>query len=474
MDPIIIQGGMGVGVSNWRLARAVGLCGQLGVVSGTCSDTILVRRLQDGDSGGEVRRALEAFPLVEHVKTLIDKYFLPEGRGPDVPYKALTLHQVSNSIFRDAVTMMGSFVEVFLAKLDNVSPVGINLLTKIQLPTLPALYGAMLAGVDYVLMGAGIPKEVPAALDSFAEGNKATLKLDSVSGVDLEFEPAHFFGGAAPALKRPKFFPIVSTHSLAAMLAKKSRGRVDGFVVEGPQSGGHNAPPRDSGKFNERGEPVYGERDQVSTEKMCEIGLPFWLAGGYGSPEGVQAALQAGAKGVQVGSLFALCAESGILSSIKSKALAKIVQGEADVRTDGRASPTGFPFKVLQLEDTLSEDAVFEKRDRICDLGYLRTAYAKEDGGIGFRCPSEPVDIYVKKGGPIEDTESRKCLCNCLLSTVGLGQLRSRYLEPAMLTAGDQIKRIADMLRPGQLSYTAKDVVTFLLSKLSSGQAAPR
>jgi nitronate monooxygenase len=31
--PIIIQGGMGAGVSDWRLARAVSITGQLGVVT---------------------------------------------------------------------------------------------------------------------------------------------------------------------------------------------------------------------------------------------------------------------------------------------------------------------------------------------------------------------------------------------------------------------------------------------------------
>jgi NAD(P)H-dependent flavin oxidoreductase YrpB (nitropropane dioxygenase family) len=41
--PLIIQGGMGVGVSNWTLARAVSLRGQLGVVSGTGIDALFVR-----------------------------------------------------------------------------------------------------------------------------------------------------------------------------------------------------------------------------------------------------------------------------------------------------------------------------------------------------------------------------------------------------------------------------------------------
>ena len=60
---VIIQGGMGVGVSGWRLARAVAATGHLGVVSGVALDTVLARRLQLGDPGGHVRRALAQLPL---------------------------------------------------------------------------------------------------------------------------------------------------------------------------------------------------------------------------------------------------------------------------------------------------------------------------------------------------------------------------------------------------------------------------
>ncbi|MDG4862734.1 hypothetical protein P8605_31820, partial [Streptomyces sp. T-3] len=52
--PQVIQGGMGVGVSGWQLARAVSRTGQLGVVSGTALDAVLARRLQLGDPGGDV------------------------------------------------------------------------------------------------------------------------------------------------------------------------------------------------------------------------------------------------------------------------------------------------------------------------------------------------------------------------------------------------------------------------------------
>jgi hypothetical protein len=46
--PRIIQGGMGIRISSWELARTVSQKGELGVVSGTSIDTILVRTLQNG------------------------------------------------------------------------------------------------------------------------------------------------------------------------------------------------------------------------------------------------------------------------------------------------------------------------------------------------------------------------------------------------------------------------------------------
>ena len=42
---------MGAGVSNWKLARAVSLERQLGVVSGTGAEAIMAGRLRTGDEG---------------------------------------------------------------------------------------------------------------------------------------------------------------------------------------------------------------------------------------------------------------------------------------------------------------------------------------------------------------------------------------------------------------------------------------
>src|SRR3954453_6893379 len=91
--PLIIQGGMGVGVSNWVLAKAVSMRGQLGVVSGTCVDTLLVRRLQDGDLGGHIRRAMAAFPVPGVASEVMKRYFRPEGRGEDEPYAVIPMYR---------------------------------------------------------------------------------------------------------------------------------------------------------------------------------------------------------------------------------------------------------------------------------------------------------------------------------------------------------------------------------------------
>ena len=62
-NPHIIQGGMGVGVSSWRLANAVARHGALGVVSGSMLDTVIVRRLQDGDPADTFDEPRAHFPL---------------------------------------------------------------------------------------------------------------------------------------------------------------------------------------------------------------------------------------------------------------------------------------------------------------------------------------------------------------------------------------------------------------------------
>ena len=159
--PRVIQGGMGVGVSNWRLARAVSSLGQLGVVSGAGLDQILVRRLQDGDVLGNVRRALDHFPFPAMRKRILDGFYLPGGRAPGARYRSGGINTLEGRRKTQELCIAGNFVEVFLAREGHGNPVGINYLEKVSLPHLPSLFGAMLAGVSCVIVGAGIPLEFP-------------------------------------------------------------------------------------------------------------------------------------------------------------------------------------------------------------------------------------------------------------------------------------------------------------------------
>jgi NAD(P)H-dependent flavin oxidoreductase YrpB (nitropropane dioxygenase family) len=457
---------MGVAVSNWRLARAVSMRGLLGVVSGTALDTVMVRRLQDGDDGGHVRRAMAEFPIPGVTSQVLGKFFRENGRGEGEPYRLLPMYREFASRERQLITVLANFVEVFLAKEGHNGIVGLNLLTKVQLPTLASLYGAMLAGVDYVLMGAGIPREIPGALDTLSRHELTSIRFD-VEGLPagevrhLTLDPSTLGIDTQIQLRRPAFLPIISANSLAATLARKANGSVEGFIVEGPTAGGHNAPPRGEPRFNDRGEPVYGERDVVDLAKLRDLGLPFWLAGGTGSPDRLRDALASGATGVQVGTLFAFCEESGFADTIKRDVLDHALRDEVDVITDPRASPTGYPFKVV----TWAGDRAFAKtRTRKCDLGYLRAAFRRDDGRVDYRCAAEPVEDYVRKGGLESDTVGRRCLCNALTANIGQPQVRPGMDdEPTLITSGDDLRQIAGFLN-GRTYYNADDVIDHLLS----------
>jgi nitronate monooxygenase len=472
--PKIIQGGMGVGVSNWRLAQAVSKLGQLGVVSGTALDSVFVRRLADGDLGGHMRRGLDAFPFQEMAKRIWQEYFVPGGKAAGAPYKALPMHQKRDSRKLVELCMVSNFVEVLLAREGHDNPVGINFLEKVQMPHLASIYGAMLAGVGYVLMGAGIPLHIPGVLDAFVAHQQAEYRLAVTGTAQVQFanmdtlmqlNPADYAEGPLPMLDRPRFLAIVSSNTLAATMLRRANGRVDGFVVESPTAGGHNAPPRGKLQLNAAGEPVYGERDQVNIADMRALGVPFWLAGGYGSPAKLREALDQGAAGVQVGTAFAFSRESGMRADLKTRLIQQAIAGTGEVFTDPLASPTGFPFKVAQLDGTTSEPNVYEARIRTCDLGYLREPYATGDGEIGYRCSAEPVDNYVAKGGKVEETVGRKCLCNTLMANIGHAQTRRDGSdEPALITVGDDLNTVAQFIAPGQESYGAAVVVERLLS----------
>ena len=374
-----------------------------------------------------------------------------------------------------------NFVEVFLAREGHSARVGINYLEKVQFPHLPSLYGAMLAGVAYVLMGAGIPLKIPGVLDSFTHHRPATYSLQA-SGAQqdddttMTFTPRDFMEHDLPPLARPAFLAITASNTLAATIIKKANGRVDGFVIEGPTAGGHNAPPRGKAVFNEAGEPVYGERDVVILPKLRELELPFWLAGGYGRPEKVREALGRGSGRSSGGHGVCFLQRIGPDARVQERGFAG--SGGPAQRPGGDgctvASPTNFPFKVVRLEGSVTEPDVYAGR-----AAYLRSwVFAR---GLSYRRRRDRLSVCRRAGdriqispraGKQENTVGRKCLCNALMANIGLPQLRKdKYVEKGLITAGNGLAEIARFLPVSGWDYSAAVVRALLDGRVADSPA---
>lgn len=504
----LIQGGMGVYVSNWQLARAVATerPGETaGTVSGTALDVVYVRLLQLGDPGGHVRRALAAFDerfgvAVGH--SICERYFVAGGKTPEARFKSAPMVAVHGQVEAQAaggerqviplaldpavveLLIATGFAEVWLAKEGHSGKIFINFLNKIELPLLYAMYGAMLAGVDGVVVGAGNPDGLPALCSRLANHEPVSRDLPVLyqsagETFALPFVPCQVCDGALAhvPLKRPAFLAIVTLHDLAQSLAASATEPPDGLIVENHTAGGHNANPAGALQRDELGQPIYGDRDVTDLAAIRAVGLPFWLAGGYGSHSQLQAARAAGAAGIQAGSVFALAEESGLRPEYRLAILQALRDGVDDatlVRTT-LVSPTGFSFKVVRLPGTLADEEVFERRRRICDIGLLQQVGVSAPDKHGSRnlfqrCAAAPVEGYLGKRGLARNTEGRRCLCNGLLACVGLGQVKAHdgqaVEEPAIVTLGDQLDGVRRLSRSGQVRYWARDAVADLLGPM--------
>lgn len=477
--PEIIQGGMGVNVSSPKLASVVAQEGGLGIVSGTGIGPVAARKLQDGDLS--YLRAFENFPDQEKAQKLIKKYYVPGGIPKGTRYKPVAMYNFKGAPQSvEDLVVVANFAVVNIAKEGHNGLIGINYLEKLQQPHLASLYGAMLAGVDRVVMGAGIPIQIPGALDRLSNHDFATYDLD-VEGADYagefksEFDPKNFSQICLQReLNRPDFYAIIASSLLAKLLVgKRKTGETNGFIVEGPTAGGHNAPPRKKGKdqngeqipeLNEKGEPIYGEKDIVDFEEIRRIGLPFWVAGSYASPEGLKFAQQElRANGIQVGTAFAFSEESGLYSPYRDEIRRLAYRDELDILTDPKASPSGFPFKVVVLNGSVAMAEVYEARPRLCDIGYLRKLKKGPEGRLILLCPSEPVEDYLSKGGDILETIGRKCLCNGLFEAAGMGQTQlDDYHEAPIFTSGDDHSFLRKLMKNEYDRYFAHDVLSYL------------
>jgi NAD(P)H-dependent flavin oxidoreductase YrpB (nitropropane dioxygenase family) len=468
--PPVIQGAMGIYAFPSSSARLVALQGQLGVVSGTGIHLIFPRLLQLGDQGGHFRRALSAFPDQEMAERILSRYYVPEGISPATPFQNIEQFSVTPSRELIELTICANFCQVWLAKENHDGLIGVNFLEKIQMPHLYALYGVLLAQVDYLFIGAGIPIQISAVLDKLVRHEPASYTIN-VIGADRTvecqtyFDPRQFIHHTLPELKRPLFFPIISSSTIAQMMIKSGHHKIDGWIVETNVAGGHSASPRGRVVLTESGEPLYGVRDEIDFDQLSLIGLPYYLAGAYASPEMLAIAKSLGAIGIQSGSIFTLSNESGINPSLRDYMRKEGYNNRLIVFNDPQASPTGFPFKVVRMPGTLGDPAIYQARQRICDLGGLLQPYFRQNSSIGYRCPAEPMYGYCNKGGKKEDALNRMCLCNGLFATVGLGQRRyDGTIEPPVVTLGQDLTFLRHLMSDENDDYSIEDVILYLLS----------
>ena len=151
-----------------------------------------------------------------------------------------------------------------------------------------------------------------------------------------------------------------------------------------------------------------------------------------------------------------------MLPELRRELVARREAGTLDVRTDFTASPTGYPFKVAVLPGTTAVEGVRTARRRTCDLGYLREIYRRPDGRLGYRCPGEPRASFARKGGDVAACEGKQCLCNGLIATVGLPQVRAGEPEPPTVTLGMELGFLDRIARGADGGYTARDVLAYL------------
>ena len=115
-------------------------------------------------------RALSAPLIALVIIFLLDRFFIEGGKQESTSYLDVPKLSFNPTPFAQKVLVAANFVEVTLAKRNTTGLIGINFLEKIQLATPASVFGAILADVDYILMGAGIPADIPKLSPGILDG----------------------------------------------------------------------------------------------------------------------------------------------------------------------------------------------------------------------------------------------------------------------------------------------------------------
>ncbi len=310
----IVQGGMGVGVSLSPLAGAVGAAGGLGLLSSACLDRLVSRRLG---------RPLDTYAAVRE--------------------------------------------EVAAAKAGGGSA-GINIMVALQRDYEASVRGAIDAGADVIVSGAGLPLSLP---DIQPPGDTALIPIvSSARALDLicrRWERAHY--------------------------------RPDAVVLEGPLAGGHLG--FQMSEIDRAENTLERLLPAVKSVAQAKGDFPVIVAGGVYDHADIRRFLALGADGVQLGTRFLATEESNASEAYKQAVLCAGPQDLLVAHDPG--SPCGLPIRVLR-DSPMYQSALARRREPRCDKGYV---LLKDEAGRFTRCPAK------------HDNEHSFCICNGLLRSAG-------------------------------------------------------
>lgn len=465
-DGVKVLGGMGVDISSKYLAGTVAGLGGAGTLSETGGAIRLARMLQDGDPDGHIHESLVQFPNQNMVDYVYEKYYLPDGKRPmrrAFKYRPVPKYFLENKVVEglgvaevEMLTVLDAFEQVVTARRISQGNgiLGVNGLGKIPMPMSAALYGAMLAGAEYTVRGAGVRTDVPDVIETLYNGNPVDyeVKVDYAQpgsphkNAAVHFDPAPY--GGQPK-SRPEFWAIAGTIGGAQAYLD---GGADVIVREDRVAGGHNMPERI------KEDPI---------EAFIALDAPIILAGGV-ARMGLKRAVELGAAGIQVGSLFAVSRESGMAPAERGKAISLALQDRLEITDDTEVSPTGYPFRTANIPLTAVDPKTDGLMSRECPLSVLHTPFENAHGAVEYRCAADTVEKALPKfRGPkaLAKVMGARCLCRVLFASSGKGQINSQTGERDVslvtlgATAPDDIRDIvAQYGRP----ITAETVMKYI------------
>lgn len=331
----IIQGGMGIGVSLYPLARAVAREGGVGIVSSAALDRLLTKR------NGKKLNAYEA------------------------AYEEISLSKAE-----------GGFA-------------GINVMMALVKSYEDSVRGAIDAGADFIISGAGLPLNLPVIQPP---GETALL-------------------------------PIVSSARALDLICRKweKHGyRPDAVVLEGPLAGGHLGFKLD--QMEVESNRLENLLPPVKDVAVKNGDFPVIVAGGIYTHEDILRFLAMGADGVQMGTRFLATEESSATAKYKQAVIA--AKDEDICIAVSPASPCGMPFRVIRHSPMFAHP---NDRKPRCDKGYL---LLKDAEGNYTRCLAK------------ESNEGYFCICNGLLSSAGYNSEE----ENPLYTVGTNASRVDSIL----------------------------